>query len=291
MSIALFAPCFVDQLYPHVAIAALTVLERLGVDVDVPTGAACCGQPPANAGFGHAGDAVLAQFARTFDAYETILVLSGSCALHVRAHAASVMPRDACVGEGRKDLSARTVEFCEFLHDVIGLERVAALGAQRSARAAVHIGCHALRGLGLAAPSELNTPRFDKVRALLGTVQGLTVADLRRPDECCGFGGSFSVTEAAVSVRMGRDRLKDYVQADADLVVSTDVSCLMHLNGLACKTEPCCRCCTSRKCSRQVRRDDMKWEPTPRDRARITGDRPRGSGDALQHRCRPRNLA
>jgi L-lactate dehydrogenase complex protein LldE len=116
---------------------------------------------------------------------------------------------------------------------MVGVARVSTLNAKRDARAAVHIGCHALRGLGLASPSELHTDRFDKVRALLKTVQGLTFADLSRADECCGFGGSFSVTEPDVSARMGRDRLRDYRHADADIVVSTDVSCLMHLGGLS----------------------------------------------------------
>jgi L-lactate dehydrogenase complex protein LldE len=226
MSIALFAPCFVDQLYPRVAIAALEVLERLGVTVDVPNSAACCGQPPANAGFGRAGLPALHQFARTFSQYDTTIILSGSCAMHVRSHAASVGPDGEFV-------AAHSVEFCAFLHDVVGLERVASLGAKRRANAAVHIGCHALRGLGLASPTELRVPRFNKVRALLGTVQGLTFAELSRADERCGFGGSFSVAEPAVSARMGRDRLRDYRRGDADIVVSTDVSCLMHLDGLA----------------------------------------------------------
>lgn len=226
MRIALFAPCFVDQLYPRVAIAALEVLERLGVNVDVPNGAACCGQPPANAGFGRAGQPALAQFVRTFAHYDTTIILSGSCAMHVQSHASSAGPDGAHV-------AARSMEFCAFLHDVVGLERVAALGAKRTANAAVHIGCHALRGLALASPTELRVPRFNKVRALLGTVQGMTFAELSRADECCGFGGSFSVTEPAVSVRMGRDRLRDFRGGDADIVVSTDVSCLMHLDGLA----------------------------------------------------------
>ncbi|MEP6732037.1 MAG: (Fe-S)-binding protein [bacterium] len=226
MSVALFAPCFVDQLYPRVAIAALKVLEQLGVEVDVPSGAACCGQPPANAGFGHAGDAALTRFARTFAEYDTTIILSGSCAMHVRSHASSG-------GSAGERVAERSVEFCAYLHDVIGVDRVAALGVQRTARVAVHIGCHALRGLGLASPTELRVPHFDKVRSLLGTVQGLSFASLSRPDECCGFGGSFSVGENAVSARMGRDRIRDYAQGDANLVVSTDVSCLMHLDGIA----------------------------------------------------------
>lgn len=226
MSLALFVPCFVDQLYPRVAIAALEVLERLGLSVDVPTGAACCGQPPANAGFERAGDTALAQFGRTFARYDTTIILSGSCAMHIRSHASSL-------GDDGPQAAARAVEFCAFLHDVIGVERVATLNAKRSARAAVHIGCHALRGLGLASSSELHVPRFDKVRALLETIHGLTFAELARPDECCGFGGSFSVTEPDVSARMGRDRLRDYQQSGVDMVVSTDVSCVMHLRGLA----------------------------------------------------------
>jgi L-lactate dehydrogenase complex protein LldE len=226
VSVALFVPCFIDQLYPRVAIAALDVLERVGVKVDVPSGAVCCGQPPANAGFGRAGEAALQQFVRTFAPYDTTIILSGSCAMHVRSHAPSLSATGSQV-------ATRSIEFCAFLHDMVGVARVSTLNAKRDARAAVHIGCHALRGLGLASPSELHTDRFDKVRALLKTVQGLTFADLSRADECCGFGGSFSVTEPDVSARMGRDRLRDYRHADADIVVSTDVSCLMHLGGLS----------------------------------------------------------
>ena len=226
MIVAHFAPCYVDQLYPQVAIAALGVLERLGVNVEVPSGAACCGQPPSNAGFEKLGEPALQAFVRTFSGYDHTIVVSGSCALHVRMHASHL-------GAAGAHVAARTVEFCSFLHDAIGLERVASLGATCSRRVAVHVGCHGLRGLGLASPSELRVGRFDKVRALLGTVSGLTFADLARPDECCGFGGSFAVGEPAVSAKMGRDRLRDYGTGNADAVVSTDVSCLMHLEGLA----------------------------------------------------------
>jgi L-lactate dehydrogenase complex protein LldE len=226
VNVALFAPCYVDQLYPQVAIAALRVLERLGVEVDVPSGAPCCGQPPSNAGFERLGEPALHAFVETFAKYDRTIVISGSCALHVRAHAGAL-------GAAGARVAARTLEFCTFLHDVIGVEKVAALGATCSRRVAVQIGCHGLRGLGLAAPSELQIGRFDKVRALLGTVRGLSFARLARPDECCGFGGSFAVVEPAVSAKMGRDRLRDYDLGNADMVVSTDVSCLMHLEGLA----------------------------------------------------------
>lgn len=226
MRVALFAPCYVDQLHPQVAIAVLRVLERLGVEVDVPSGAVCCGQPPSNAGFERSGEPALNAFVETFAKYDRTIVISGSCALHVRTHASAL-------GAAGAHVAARTLEFCTFLHDVIGVEKVAELGATCSHRVAVHIGCHGLRGLGLASPSELQVGRYNKVRALLSTVRGLTFANLARPDECCGFGGSFAVGEPAVSAKMGRDRLRDYDGGNADMVVSTDVSCLMHLEGLA----------------------------------------------------------
>ena len=220
MKVALFVPCYVDQLFPGAAIAALQVLERLGVEVAVPEGAACCGQPAANAGFETDGDRALRGFAATFAGPERVVVLSGSCAVHVRAHA----------GGGVAD---RTVEFCAFLHDEVGLDAVATLGAAFPRRVGVHVGCHGLRALGLARPSEIRLPPFDKVRALLGTVHGLSFADLTRPDECCGFGGTFAVTEPGISAKMGRDRLRDYALGGAEAIVSTDMSCMMHLGGLA----------------------------------------------------------
>lgn len=225
MRVALFAPCFVDQLVPSAAIAAVRVLERLGVEVALPGGAACCGQPPANAGFAAAGEPALDRFVQTFAPYDYVVVLSGSCTVHVKGHAAALGPAGARV-------AACTIEFCTFLHDIVGLAAVRALGASCRERVAVHVGCHALRGLDLATPSELQRPAMDKVRALLETVDGLSFATLGRRDECCGFGGSFSVSEPAVSTRMGRDRLHDMRTHGATAIVSTDVSCVLHLQGI-----------------------------------------------------------
>jgi len=226
MKVALFAPCYVDQLYPQVGIAAVRVLERLGIDVAVPTGAACCGQPMANAGFSHEAEQVIAPFVETFASYEAVVVLSGSCALHVKQHAGAV-------GSAGAQVAARTVEFCAFLHDTVGVDRMASLGAAFPKRVGVHIGCHGLRGLCVARPTELQIAPFDKVRSILGTVQGLSIAELARPDECCGFGGTFAVGEPAVSVKMGRDRLRQFSTAHAEAIVTTDMSCGMHLDGLS----------------------------------------------------------
>lgn len=233
MTVALFVPCYIDQFYPHVAIAALTVLERLGVRVEVPEGAACCGQPSANAGFGRDGHSTIERFVDVYSGYERIIALSGSCAMHVRLHAGEVVVHGGRADEAGSHVAEHTTEFCSYLHDELGVDWLAGLGATYEGRVAVHIGCHGLRGLGLARPSELQVQPFDKVRALLGTVRGLEIAELARPDECCGFGGTFAVGEPAVSVKMGRDRLRDFTSHGAQAVVSTDMSCLMHLDGLA----------------------------------------------------------
>jgi len=232
-SVALFVPCYVDQFFPHVAIAALTVLERLGVQVDVPEGAACCGQPAANAGFARDGHSTIARFVDVYAPYERIIVLSGSCAVHVKQHAGEVAAHGHRIDAAGAGVAERTTEFCSYLHDELGVDGIAGLGATYNGCVSVHIGCHALRGLGLAKPSELQVRPFDKVRALLGAVRGLEIAELARPDECCGFGGTFAVGEPAVSTKMGRDKLRDVTTHGAQAVVSTDMSCLMHLDGLA----------------------------------------------------------
>ena len=233
MKIALFVPCYIDQFYPQVAIAALTVLERLGVSVDVPEGAACCGQPSANAGYARKGHSTLERFVDAYSDYEKIVVLSGSCAVHVRLHAGEMTAIEGQAATVGVRVARRTTEFCAFLHDDVGVAALAKLDAQFNAKVAVHIGCHGLRGLGLAKPSELRIDPFDKVRAILGAVKGLEIAELSRPDECCGFGGTFAVGEPDVSTKMGRDRLRDYRAHDATAVLSPDMSCLMHLQGLA----------------------------------------------------------
>ena len=227
MTVALFAPCYVDQFYPGVAVASLRLLEALGLDVAVPAGAVCCGQPLANAGFEGEGGAAAGAYERAFAAFDVVVTPSGSCAAHLQAHGGRA---------GR-----RTRELCRFLHDELGLDRVAALGARWPARVGVHVGCHALRTLGLATPTERGTDadgptgtlRNSTVHALLATVAGLEVVPLDRPDECCGFGGTFAVAEPAVSAAMGRDRLADHLRHGAEAVVSTDASCTMHLEGIA----------------------------------------------------------
>lgn len=225
MTVALFVPCYVDQLYPGVARAALAVLEREGCTVAVPLDQTCCGQPTANAGFEREGEGAMRHFVETFASYDAVVAPSGSCVAHVREHYGRL-------GEGEDVLQVRerTYELCEFLTDVLG---VTALDARFPYRVGLHESCHGLRGLRLGASSERNEPPFSKVRQLLALVEGLDLVPLDRADECCGFGGTFAVTEEALSVKMGRDRLRDHVRHGAEVITATDMSCLMHLGGLA----------------------------------------------------------
>ncbi len=222
MTVGLFVPCFIDQYYPHVAIATIDVLEKYGCAVEVPTGQTCCGQPLANAGYASATGDVEDRFVDLFAGYDYVVTPSASCALHVKDH----------YSKRAQETGKKTFELSQFLHDVLKIQSV---DATLKRRIGVHSGCHGLRGLRMGPSTERMDDRPDVLRSLLGLVSGVEIVDLNRPDECCGFGGTFSVGEEAVSVKMGKDRLADHVGAEAEIIVSADMSCLMHLQGIATK--------------------------------------------------------
>jgi L-lactate dehydrogenase complex protein LldE len=225
MCIGLFIPCYVDQFYPQVGLATLDVLERLGLDVEFPEEQTCCGQPMANAGFHEDARPVAERFLRTFADYEYIVSPSGSCVAMVRHHYEQVLGHSAALHE----VAHKTFELCEFLTDVLKVERMT---GRFPHRVGLHQSCHALRELRTASDSELVGPAFNKPRRLLESLDGIQLTNLARPDECCGFGGLFAVSEEAVSCAMGMDRVADHEQAGTEILTSTDMSCLMHLDGL-----------------------------------------------------------
>lgn len=217
-------PCYIDQFYPRVAQATLALLEGLGCTVTVPVGQTCCGQPMANAGFERESRETMQHFVETFAPFEYIVAPSGSCVYHVQHHYDALEQTPAV-----RQVRARTHELCAFLTDVL---QVKTLPASFPHRVGLHESCHGLRGLRLGRASELMEPPYSKVRHLLEMVDGLELVPLDRPDECCGFGGTFAVAEEAVSVRMGRDRIEDHLAHGAEFITATDMSCLMHLDGL-----------------------------------------------------------
>ncbi|GIX05154.1 MAG: Fe-S oxidoreductase [Planctomycetaceae bacterium] len=225
MQVALFVPCYIDQFYPQVAWAACELLERYGCQVAFPEEQTCCGQPLANTGCFTEASRLATRFLGVFEGYEYIVCPSGSCTAMVRQHYPDVLgEHPQCHHVGR-----RTYELCEFLHDVLG---VRAMEGRFPHRVGLHQSCHGLRELRLGPSSEMRTPRVNKVARLLQSLQGLELVPLKRPDECCGFGGTFAVAEEAVSCQMGRDRLHDHQQAGAEIITAADMSCLMHLEGL-----------------------------------------------------------
>lgn len=224
MTVGLFVPCYVDQFYPQAAVATLELLEKLGVEVVYPQQQTCCGQPMANSGYEQAGWDVARRFVRNFKSFDYIVTPSGSCALHVKDNY-DVLGRNDDV----ERVQANTYELCEFLTDVLKIE---SLEARFPHKVGLHQSCHGLRGLRLAKSSELMADDFSKLRYLLGMVRDLELVELDRRDECCGFGGTFAVSEVAVSVKMGKDRIDDHLRHGAEYITSADMSCLMHMEGL-----------------------------------------------------------
>jgi L-lactate dehydrogenase complex protein LldE len=217
MRVALFVPCYIDQFYPQVAVASLELLEKLGCEVIVPTDQTCCGQPMANSGFASSTEGCDANFTNNFEGFDYIVGPSGSCVLHLKEHHPSEKIRNS------------VYEICEFLTDVL---KVSALSATFPHRVGLHQSCHGQRGLRLSSMSERNEKPFSKLQDLLSLVKGVEVVMPEREDECCGFGGTFCVTEEAVSVKMGQDRIKEHAANAVDFIVGADTSCLMHMEGI-----------------------------------------------------------
>jgi L-lactate dehydrogenase complex protein LldE len=217
MRVALFVPCYIDQFYPQVAVASLELLEKLGCEVIVPTDQTCCGQPMANSGFASSTEGCDANFTNNFVGFDYIVGPSGSCILHLKEHHPSEKIRNS------------VYEICEFLTDVL---KVSALSATFPHRIGLHQSCHGQRGLRLSSMSERNEKPFSKLEDLLGLVEGVEILKPERADECCGFGGTFCVTEEAVSVKMGQDRIKEHTANSVDYIVGADTSCLMHMEGI-----------------------------------------------------------
>ena len=225
MKVALFIPCYIDLVYPEVGMATLEILEKRGVEVDYPEAQTCCGQPMANTGCDDDARPVAEHFVRTFAGYEYIVCPSGSCTSMVRHHYRGLLPES----DETLHVTQRVYELCEFLTDVM---EVVDIDARFPHKVGLHQSCHGLRELRLGRSSERQEPAFSKSRQLLHQVKDIEIVELQRTDECCGFGGTFAINEEAVSALMGRNRIADHESAGAEYIVATDMSCLMHMEGL-----------------------------------------------------------
>lgn len=223
MKVQLFIPCYVDQLYPHVGIATYELLVKLGCEVIYLTNQTCCGQPMSNSGFDHVTSACSKNFMDCFSSEYPIVCPSGSCALHIKDHLHGTDKGEAYA------LRANVFELTEFLVDTMHVE---INHAYFPFKVGFHNSCHGQRGLHISSMSELVLESFSKPLDLLKSIEGIELCLPSRSDECCGFGGTFCVTEEAVSVKMGKDRLQEHLDNGVQVITGNDMSCLMHLEGL-----------------------------------------------------------
>lgn len=223
MTVGLFVPCYIDQFYPNVAIATMEVLQKLGCQVVFPLNQTCCGQPMANSGFSKLSDGCNKNFVANFYNVDYIVSPSGSCVLHIKEHLHDDDETTATY------IRQHVYELTEFIVDILKLDGIS---AHFPHAVGLHVGCHGQRGLHLSSMSELVSPAFSKPEKLLSTITGLALTKPKRADECCGFGGTFCVFEEAVSVKMGKDRVGEHENNEVEYITGTDVSCLMHLEGI-----------------------------------------------------------
>ena len=219
MRVALFVTCLVDQFFPSVGEATVQVLRRLGVEVDFPEEQTCCGQPAFNTGYWNEAREVAGRMFKIFEPYDYVVAPSGSCVAMVKHFYADLFQADEQKRQKAASLGAKTYELSQFLIHVLKKEDV---GARFSGRVTYHDSCHGLRGLGIV----------DEPRRLLRAVRGLELAELEASDRCCGFGGTFSVKMAEISVAMLRDKIETIRRTGARYVIGLDSSCLMQIAGL-----------------------------------------------------------
>jgi L-lactate dehydrogenase complex protein LldE len=210
--------CVCDAFFDDAARAAMECLERAGCDVSCPRDQTCCGQAAYTTGDWEAFRRIVRHVARVFDGDEPIVVASGSCAAAI-FHEAPIAFEDQADLATIRRLASRTWELADFLVNGLGLH---GWSGRLAARIAVHDSCHT-RG----------TPTIPAVRRLLDGIDGLELLTFPDQDQCCGFGGVFSVSHPHISTAMGRQKLRHVRSVAPDFVVSADMSCLMHQQGLA----------------------------------------------------------
>lgn len=215
--VQLFIPCFVDQLYPDTGMNMVKVLEKLGCDVHYNPKQTCCGQPAFNAGYWDEARSVGKKFLNDFDSDSYIVAPSGSCTGYVRNS------YERMFGDGPEALHSKQVgnmmfEFSEFLTEILKVEDV---GATFEGKVAYHDACGALRECGIK----------EAPRKLLSNVKGLELTEMKECETCCGFGGTFAVKYEPISVGMAQTKVQSALDAGAEYIISTDTSCLMHIQG------------------------------------------------------------
>jgi L-lactate dehydrogenase complex protein LldE len=216
--VSLFIPCFVDQLNPQVGMDVVRVLRRIGYEVDFPEAQTCCGQPAFNTGYWDEARPLAERFVRIFNSAEVVVSPSGSCTTMVKTFYPELLAGTPLHDDAVK-LGQRVHEFAQFL---VNVAKITDVGASFPYKVTIHDSCHGLRELHLK----------QEPRELLKNVRGLELVDLPYGEECCGFGGAFSVKYAMISAAMGDTKAGNVEKSGADYVTASDPSCLLHIEGI-----------------------------------------------------------
>jgi L-lactate dehydrogenase complex protein LldE len=217
MKVQIFVPCFVDQLFPQTAFNMVKVLEKSGCTVDYNPNQTCCGQPAFNAGFWNESKDVCSKFIKDFSGDDFIVAPSASCVGFVRNYYMKMFENSSHHNE-IKNLQKRIYEFSDFMVNVLNVHDV---GASLHTRATYHDSCAALRECKIKK----------EPRQLLSNVSGLQLLEMEEVETCCGFGGSFAVKFEPISIGMADQKVNNALNTGAECIISTDMSCLMHIEG------------------------------------------------------------
>lgn len=223
MKVQLFIPCFIDQLYPQTTFNMDKVLEKACCDVEYNVNQTCCGQPAFNAGFWDDARDVASKFLKDFDTVDYVVAPSASCVGFVRNYYPKLFENSSSHNQV-KNLSGRIYEFSEFLTEILKIKNY---GAELNGKATYHDSCAALRECKIKQGP----------RELLSHVKGLELVEMEDNETCCGFGGTFSVKYEAISSGMADQKIQHALATGADYIISTDMSCLMQLDGYIKKKE------------------------------------------------------
>src|SRR5436190_11898904 len=216
MNVQLFIPCFVDQLYPETGFNMIKVLKKAGCSVSYNSSQTCCGQPAFNAGFWDEAKSVCSKFIKDFEGSDYIVAPSASCVGFVRNYYSKLFEKK--IDKDVEDLGNRVYEFSEFMVKVLQVYNV---GASLNGKATYHDSCAGLRECKIKA----------EPRKLLSNVKGLELVELKDVETCRGFGGTFAVKFEAISIAMGEQKVENALATNAEYLIATDLSCLMHLEG------------------------------------------------------------
>ena len=218
MTVGLFIPCYVNQFYPNAAKATLELLQKFGVNVVYPTKQTCCGQPAFNAGFWGEAKDVCKKFLKDFNGDDYIVAPSASCIGFVKNYYEKLFENSSFKTEVKK-IRSRVYELSDFLVNVLHFTN---FNASLNATATYHDSCAALRECNLK----------QEPRILLNNVKGLQLIEMNDVETCCGFGGTFAVKFEPISIAMADQKITNAVETKAEYLISTDMSCLMHIDGL-----------------------------------------------------------